>query len=76
MSMDATMAVCVEVFYIPADNFRQSAEWVAMPVDEDERQVGDASYHRLKRDAVSAARKYSLPIKLYTIKDEYLKTIE
>jgi len=47
-----------------------------MPVDEDERQVGDASYHRLKRDAVSAARKYSLPIKLYTIKDEYLRTIE
>ncbi len=54
---------------------RERGEWLATVVDEDERQVGDRTGHRLKSEALNEAKKHNMPIYIYTKSDQLHKII-
>ena len=55
---------------------RERGEWLATVVDEDERQAGDRTKHRLQSEALNEAKKYNMPIYIYTRSDQLHKIIK
>ncbi len=55
---------------------RERGEWLATVVDEDERQVGDRTCHRLQSEALNEAKKHNMPIYIYTKSDQLHKIIK
>lgn len=55
---------------------RERGEWLATVVDEDERQVGDRTGHRLQSEALNEAKKHNMPIYIYTKSDQLHKIIK
>ena len=55
---------------------RERGEWLATVVDEDERQAGDRTGYRLQSEALNEAKKYNMPIYIYTRSDQLHKIIK
>lgn len=55
---------------------RERGEWLMTVVDEDERQAGDRIGCRLQAEALNKAKKYNMPIYIYTRSDQLHKIIK